>query len=135
MPAVGQRGGGMVGSVLEDRKAEAAAQRRAGHVHDQLRQALTELDALSHRVDRLLNMCMPEPYDEEAELLTDDDWCKSCLRIQKHSPRTVGALCDFCWSHQRETSRLPSVDLLQARHEGRKHLVKVKPKRKSKAAR
>lgn len=51
---------------------------------------------------------------------TGDDWCTSCLRVHRCSPRERGDLCRWCDDFKRAEGTLPPAELLEARHRGMK---------------
>jgi hypothetical protein len=87
----------------------------------------------AHRPDR-------EALGDE-EVATDEDWCRSCLRIGVCSPRSRGDLCDFCYRFSQVVAGMhPPEWLILARHEGRRvteqmmtdAIREVRPARKKK---
>jgi hypothetical protein len=71
---------------------------------------------------------------------TDEDWCRSCLRIGQCQPRSRGDFCDFCYRFNLATTKLPPVWLIKVHHErgkvtGREMdqaIREVRPKKKAK---
>lgn len=88
--------------------------------------AYRRLERIIERIERdsrsavaLLNQTLePKVVTEGAG---EEQWCRHHLTtIQKCEPRSVGDLCDFCRSYQRETRKLPTKDLLTKHHSGRR---------------
>lgn len=62
----------------------------------------------------------PEASTFRGEVPDPSEWCASCLRIGKCSPRFRGDECSWCYDYRRSEGEKPPVDLLTAHHEGRK---------------
>lgn len=58
--------------------------------------------------------------ERHARTTTDEEWCRSCLRIDWFCPRSRGDLCRWCRDFQATEGQLPPIDLLRARRDGRR---------------
>jgi hypothetical protein len=98
---------------------------RAALVGDEARDALDRL----HRLVADLRVPTVElysltlrwsyaPYTPPLRLEDNDEWCDSCLRLQRCEPRYRGRYCWFCHDMRSTFGRLPSLALLERHHRG-----------------
>lgn len=80
----------------------------------------------------------PPPMPKAPNVLDPGDWCASCLRIAKCSPRHRGDLCRWCYDFNRAEHQRPPVKIVRYHHEGRRITQQMvddaigrKPKRKA----
>lgn len=100
-------------AAIETQPADPV-KRRANTAERHLRKALVHLQTAAAQ--------FPESVKAEAETATgEDQWCRHHLTaINKCEPRSTGDLCDFCWSYQRVTHKMPPAALLTKRQAGRR---------------
>lgn len=107
----------------DDPTGEAACD--VDQVRDDHRHTVKDIQALRVISDRLLARFVryqrraATEKERQVTQRANEPGCRSCDRVGADSPRAVGDLCDFCRSYQRETSRLPSAELLKAKHAGK----------------
>lgn len=121
--------------TLPERIMDDALQHRpdkAGVDRDELAAAAAQLRRASTRaldvVARYQRVVPTRQRMSEAEV--PKDWCRSCYRDhQHHSPITLRPgsgvpfytdLCRWCGDFNRAHKRLPSIEILQVRHQGKK---------------
>lgn len=51
---------------------------------------------------------------------SDEDWCRSCLRIDWLNPRSRGDLCDWCYRYVAAEGEQPPLELITARRDGKR---------------
>lgn len=112
---------------VSDPTGELAVRLAANHDRARLdladvRRAARLLSEARHLLERVHRGWMPRTpnvMEQRSTEAANEQGCRSCDRVGTYSQRTVGDLCDFCRSYQRETSRLPSAELLKAKHAGK----------------
>lgn len=93
--------------------------------------AVTALAELKHHVrlafasaaavHRIVERWNPTPgTTKKTKTLDPQDWCRSCLRIAKCSPRHRGDLCRWCYDFTKSTGQQPPIELVRDHHEGRR---------------
>lgn len=95
-----------------DRQSADPVKRRANTAERHLRKALAHLQTAAAQ--------LPEAVKADADMPAgEEQWCRHHLTtIQKCEPRSTGDLCDFCWSYQRVTHKMPPATLLTKRQAG-----------------
>lgn len=71
-----------------------------------------------------------------------DDWCRSCLRLQRCEPIRALGLCRWCQDFRHAWQQDPPIAILFMHHDGRRiteadvarHLITVKPKKRKRAS-
>lgn len=93
--------------------------------HDRTNRLLADVSDL----DAIVRAALDEPRpsgQRRVELATDltESWCRSCLRIGQREPRSDryagDGLCRWCGDFHAAQGWLPTLDLLDARHAGRR---------------
>lgn len=80
----------------------------------------------ANTVDNWTGVKAPTEVQRTAELATDntETWCRSCLRVGQREPRSsryaTDGLCRWCGDFSGAQGFMPTVVILDARHEGRK---------------
>lgn len=72
-------------------------------------------------IARIVNAWIPNATPTSGPIAFDPgDWCSSCLRIGKCSPRHRGDRCRWCYDFQSNYKREPPIELVRDHHEGRR---------------
>lgn len=72
-------------------------------------------------IARIVNAWIPNATpSKSAPTFDPQDWCSSCLRIGKCSPRHRGDRCRWCYDFQTAYHREPPIELVRDHHEGRR---------------
>lgn len=72
-------------------------------------------------VARIVNAWIPNATPSKNTPVFDpQDWCSSCLRIGKCSPRHRGDRCRWCYDFGSAYKREPPIELVRDHHEGRR---------------
>lgn len=87
------------------------SQHRIHELINQLRTPTIELYSLIQKWSYQLHT---EPTDKN----TNNEWCDSCLRLQRCEPRYRSNWCWFCADMRATYGRLPSLELLEHHHRG-----------------
>ena len=94
---------------------------------DRARMALVELKhhtrlmhASAAAVRRITSAWSFPPLPNATLRVDPEDWCVSCIRIAKCSPRARGELCRWCDDFTRTEHARPPVKLVKLHHEGRR---------------
>lgn len=94
---------------------------------DRARMALVELRhharlalASAAAVRRIASAWSFPPLPTATLRVDPDDWCVSCIRIGKCSPRVRKDLCRWCDDFTRAEHQRPPIKLVKMHHEGRK---------------
>lgn len=101
------------------------------HVHDHYVDLLAKYNAIGGELDRLTRQAVPKPVTTSATDSVDlaaDGWCVSCHTdnrfcepiTEDRGVRVYENLCRWCGTFRRTEGVLPPLELLRARHEGRK---------------
>ena len=126
--------GGNTGSTISSRDVSDPTQRIAlGHdpaLADwkRIQQIDTELHHYANLEKELLGLVTKWGYRTgEAQrhhtklaTTTRDDFCTSCMRIGQCVVRSRRTLCRWCDDYERANKVLPTVELLEKRHQGRR---------------
>jgi hypothetical protein len=110
-------------------------------LHGQVLERINEAWAAALLLIDQVQSLRPDRGAQLELVTTDDEWCRSCMRIGKCSPRYRGDLCHRpCYEFHQLVRQDPPIWLVAAHHEGRKLTEKmlsdaireVRPKRRRK---